>query len=427
MSEWIERPLGAFARIRRGASPRPIDAPRWFAEEGPGWVRISDVTRADGMLRETEQCLSPDGVARSIRVGRGDVLMSICATIGEPIIVDMDACIHDGFVVFDQFDGKLDLRFLLHLLRRIAPRLRAQGQTGTQANINTGIVNSFRVRIPEDTTEQSHIAVILDLADEAIARTEAVIAKLKQVRAGLLHDLLTYGIDENGEVQDPIRHPERFQDSPLGQVRKSWLVAPLSQFLQSAEYGISTSLSSDGMVPVLRMNNLANGEAVLDDLKFTTREVPQNLLLRNGDVLFNRTNSYEHVGRTGIWRGQLSTATFASYLVRLNAAPGRLSSEFLNLLLNMPESQQRMRQFATPSVQQVNINPTSLQKMLVAVPKQLPEQDRIVESVHTSARSLAAQDEELRKLTAIKLGLTSDLLSGHVRVPESLSIVGAQT
>ena len=57
---------------------------------------------------------------------------------------------------------------------------------------------------------------MLDTVDEAIAKTEAVIAKLRQVRAGLLHDLLTRGLDENGQLRDPIAHPEQFQDSPLG-------------------------------------------------------------------------------------------------------------------------------------------------------------------------------------------------------------------
>ena len=127
MINWKRRSLGDLARIRRGASPRPIDDPRWFAQDGPGWVRISDVTRAKGWLRETEQHLSSEGVECSVRVMPGDVLMSICATIGEPVIVDMDACIHDGFVVFDQFNGKLDRHYLLHLLRATAPHLRARG------------------------------------------------------------------------------------------------------------------------------------------------------------------------------------------------------------------------------------------------------------------------------------------------------------
>jgi type I restriction enzyme S subunit len=279
----------------------------------------------------------------------------------------------------------------------------------------------FRTFCPESTNEQMRIAVVLDTIDAAIERTTAVIGKLKQVRAGLLHDLLTRGLDDNGELRDPDKHPEQFHDSPLGRIPKAWEADRLSTFLASTEYGISTSLSDKGILPVLRMNNLHQGEASLDDLRFATIAVPDALLLRDGDVLFNRTNSYEHVGRTGIWRSQLNRATFASYLVRLNPNPERLTSEMLNLILNMPESQIRMRRFATPAVQQVNINPTSLQQMHVAVPSSLPEQDEIMRQTRGSAVAIATALDELRKLKSLKSGLMSDLLTGRVSVPETIA------
>jgi type I restriction enzyme S subunit len=266
--------------------------------------------------------------------------------------------------------------------------------------------------------------MVLDAIDEGIAKTEAVIAKLKQMRAGLLHDLLTRGLDANGQLRDPIVHPEQFKDSLLGRVPHEWGVERLSHFISSAEYGISSALSNKGRLPVLRMNNLAGGEAELTDLKLATEPVPTALLLKPGDVLFNRTNSYEHVGRTGIWRGQIVEATFASYLVRLNPVPGRLLSEYLNLLLNMPESQQRMRRFATPAVQQVNINPTSLQQMLVAIPRQMEEQDHIIAVLARSAASVASEERVLVKLRHLKSGLMSDLLTGQVRVPETVKTGG---
>ena len=277
----------------------------------------------------------------------------------------------------------------------------------------------YSVRQPESEGEQSRIAALLDTADEAIAKAEALVAKLRQVRTGLIHDLLTCGLDENGHLRDPVAHPEEFSDSPLGLVPSDWTVAPLKHFLSSTEYGISTSLRSEGVLPVLRMNNLAGGEVDLAEVKFATHEVPPSLNLREGDVLFNRTNSFEHVGKTCIWRGQLPVATFASYLVRLNPAAGKLTSELLNLVLNSPEYQLRMRRFATPAVQQVNINPTSLQKMLVAIPNTISEQERIVVRAREAARSIATEAAELDKLQAIKSGLTDDLLTGRVRVPEA--------
>jgi type I restriction enzyme, S subunit len=277
----------------------------------------------------------------------------------------------------------------------------------------------FKVFMPDSSEEQTSIVYILDTIDGAIAKTEAVIAKLKQVRAGLLHDLLHYGLDENGRLRDPIAHPEQFKDSPLGRIPVDWNFGLLSQFVPSAEYGISTSLGDRGY-SVLRMNNLSEGEAELSDLKYSAMPIPDGLWLRSGDVLFNRTNSWEHVGRTGIWRGQIERATFASYLVRLNPRPDLLNAELLNFWLNWPPIQIAMRRFATPAVQQVNINPTNLRQMLAAFPQNLKEQSEIVERIGQQDNTLRTEISELAKLKNIKSGLQDDLLTGRVRVPETL-------
>ena len=85
--------------------------------------------------------------------------------------------------------------------------------------------------------EQTRIAAVLDTVDEAIAKTEAVIAKLKQVRAGLFHDLLTRGLDEHGQLRDPVAHPEHFQDSPLGRIPKEWEVGPFREVRRFGKAG----------------------------------------------------------------------------------------------------------------------------------------------------------------------------------------------
>ena len=378
--EWQSTTLGQVARVRRGASPRPIDSPEWFADEGFGWVRIIDVTRSNGRLRTTEQRLSPRGVLRSVQVKPGQLIMSICATIGEPAVVEINVCIHDGFVVFEQYEKDLDTQFLYQFLRYWTPQFRAIGQTGTQANLNTSIVKATPLLLPP-LPEQQRIADILDTIDEAIARTESLITKLKQIKAGLLHDLLTRGLDENGELRDAIAHPEQFKDSALGRIPKEWEVFKLSEIVPHAEYGVSVSLDDEIGIPVLRMNNLKDGEVSLTDLKKSASSKTANLLLQPLDVLFNRTNSIEHVGRTAIWRGQIERASFASYLVHLIPEPSKLIPEYLNIWLNLSKTQLLIRRYATPGVHQVNINPTNLRKVLIALPQKISEQEEIVEKV----------------------------------------------
>ena len=127
--KWEVKRLRDVARIQRGASPRPIDSPVWFDENSSiGWVRISDVTRSGMFLRETTQSLSTLGVQHSRPVGSGSLIMSICATVGRPIITGIDACIHDGFVVFDNL--RTDKYFMYYFLKSIESDWIKHGQTG---------------------------------------------------------------------------------------------------------------------------------------------------------------------------------------------------------------------------------------------------------------------------------------------------------
>ena len=285
-------------------------------------------------------------------------------------------------------------------------------QASTFEAINSSELN-LAILIQRTQAEQAKIAEVLSTVDRAIEETEALIAKQQRIKTGLMQDLLTRGIDEHGNLRSKQTH--EFKDCPLGRIPVEWESASLEVFVPSAEYGISTSLGESGY-PVLRMNNLLDGEAELSDLKFTDAPVPEHLWLRDGDVLFNRTNSWEHVGRTGIWRGQIESATFASYLVRLNPHPDKLLPEMLNFWLNWERIQIAMRRQATPAVQQVNINPTNLRSIPAAFPRNLDEQTAITVRISAVREVLNAYREHLHKLKSMKAGLMQDLLTGDRQV-----------
>ncbi len=164
------------------------------------------------------------------------------------------------------------------------------------------------------------------------------------------------------------------------------------------------------------MSNLEGGEIVLSELKGSASAEASGLLLQPLDVLFNRTNSIDHVGKTAIWRGQLERASFASYLVRLVVDRDRLRPEYLNLWLNLPRTQRLIRRYATPGVSQVNINPTNLRKTWIALPAKLSEQGHIVRILDIHDARIRAEEATLEKLRRVKRGLMEDLLTGRVRV-----------
>lgn len=187
--KWEATTLGNLARIQRGASPRPIDSPQWFDENSSiGWVRISDVTASGPLLRGTTQKVSALGVRHSRFVAKGSLIMSICATVGRPVITQIDVCIHDGFVVFD--DLRIDKLFGFHLLKFMEPGWSKHGQTGSQMNLNTGLINQTIVGVPP-VKEQVAIATALSDMDSEIELLEARRDKTCAIKQAMMQELLT--------------------------------------------------------------------------------------------------------------------------------------------------------------------------------------------------------------------------------------------
>lgn len=189
--DWNVLPLSNTVKhIKRGASPRPIDSPFWFDEKSSiGWVRIADVTRSRRYLEETSQRLSDAGIRSSRFVGRGGLIMSICATVGRPIETRIDSCIHDGFVVFEE--PKIEQSFLYHLLANLEPTWSRRGQTGSQMNLNTGIIKGQLVAIPPSASEQRAIAGALHDVDALLDGLDRLIAKKRDLKKAAVQQLLT--------------------------------------------------------------------------------------------------------------------------------------------------------------------------------------------------------------------------------------------
>ncbi|MCA1703673.1 MAG: restriction endonuclease subunit S, partial [Actinobacteria bacterium] len=135
------------------------------------------------------QRLSTDGMARSRFLPAGTLIMSIAATVGLPIITGIPACIHDGFVALERLRG-VDKRYLLYVLKSLEGELRSAGQTGSQANVNTAIVNDLRIKLPPER-EQRRIAEALADIDDLIATLERMITKRQAIKQGMMQQLLT--------------------------------------------------------------------------------------------------------------------------------------------------------------------------------------------------------------------------------------------
>ena len=387
---------------------------RWMSSGDVHAKRIKEVegriTEA-GLRNSNAVLVTPPTVAIAL-AGQGK-------TRGTAALTLVPTCTNQS-VALIRGDGKrLVTEYLFHNLDFRYEELRSRSAGGGRAGLSKGILERIPVPLP-DADEQRCLVTVLDAIDQTIERTDALIGKLGMLQAGVLGDLMTRGLGDDESLRAKKSVPRELQDAGIEAVPDGWHVVPLGQCLLRSEYGISTSLAKQGRMPVLRMNNLRDGGISLDDVSYATAPVSSGLLLRPRDVLFNRTNSMEHVGKTSIWSGQLEVATFASYLVRLVPDERVLLPEMLNLWLNWPATQRRIRRYATAAVQQVNINPTNLAKTLIALPQNTDEQQAIADRMAGLQARIDSEKYLRRKLAMIRQGLKHDLLKGVTRMPAEL-------
>jgi len=352
------------------------------------------------------------------KASAGDALISVRAPVGEINSADQTYCIGRGLAAI-RFTG-LHPGFGYHALGLYAEALRSVAQ-GTTFEAVGG--NELRhLRFPQaPLPEQRRIAEILDTLDEAIRKTEQVIAKLQQMKQGLLHDLLTRGIDDNGELRDPEQHPEQFKDSPLGLVPKAWNVAQFGQCLadtpQNGLYKPSTYYGDDG-TPIIRIDGFYDGILTPVPAMKRLRLAPQEVstyALEPGNILVNRVNSIDFVGKAALVPDLGQAVVFESNIMRCRLLVDRLLPGFGILWLTGAWARRWFFRRAKSAIAQASVNQTDVGQLRVVVPE-LGEQRRVVVVAKGVERRLTSESAQLAKLRTLKHGLMDDLLTGRVRV-----------
>ncbi|WP_243336861.1 restriction endonuclease subunit S [Anaeromyxobacter soli] len=193
--------------------------------------------------------------------------------------------------------------------------------------------------------------------------------------------------------------PEAPDTRKLSELPQGWCWASIEQLSLRVFYGTSAKTSQDGEVPVLRMGNIIDGVLDLADLKYLPADHPEfpELFLKRGDLLFNRTNSAELVGKTAVYRGHPPTASFASYLI---GARLLVDAGWVSHVINSPYGRHWASDVAVQQVGQANINGSKLKALAVPLPP-LAEFDRILSQVdraHSSSQNVMTtlQREQLR-------------------------------
>ena len=190
-SEWENAPLGSFVEIKRGGSPRPIQD--FLSDSGLRWLKISDVTSLSSpFVLEIKEHIKEEGLRKTVFLHAGELVLSNSATPGIPKILDVDTCIHDGWLYFPK--SELSKYYLYLFFKHIRKELVALGNGSVFTNLKTDILKAFPATKADESTLKEFDALVTPLFD-AMLNADRENFKLAAMRDALLPKLMSSEID----------------------------------------------------------------------------------------------------------------------------------------------------------------------------------------------------------------------------------------
>lgn len=333
-----------------------------------------------------------------------------------------DACVNEHLFILRNQNESNDQRFLFYSVllpetqTKIARRITGSAQPG----LNTTFVDAVDILIPSNPTEQRRIAEILSTLDEAIAQTEALIAKHQQIKAGLMHDLFTRGVTPDGHLR-PTREqaPDLYKESPLGWIPKEWGCDYLQNLTLKIVDGVHHTPSYvEHGVPFVTIKNLTASQGIdFKELSYVTladhREFLKRADPKPGDVLVTKDGT---LGVSRIVEPFHPEFSIFVSVAQLRPIATRLRPQMLHSFFDSGFYEQQMGGLSAGSGLK-HIHLAHFRRFQIPLPSP-NEQDRIAAITFATNERLASEMLLLAKLRQQKHGLMHDLLTGRVRVPE---------
>ena len=195
-SAWEKAPLGTFVEIKRGGSPRPIQD--FLSDSGLRWLKISDVTSLKSpFILEIKEHIKLEGLKKTVFLKAGELVLSNSATPGIPKILDVDSCIHDGWLYFPK--SQLSKYYLYLFFKHIRKELVALGNGSVFTNLKTDILKAFPAVKADADTLTAFDSIAMPLFD-AMLNLDRENAHLVAMRDALLPKLMA-GEIELSEIQ----------------------------------------------------------------------------------------------------------------------------------------------------------------------------------------------------------------------------------
>lgn len=379
---------------------------------GLPFVNVKDIYRDIVIdLKSVERLQCDEVSARRYALKKDDILFVRSSLkrdgIGQCCVVTdiQEPAIYDCHLIrITPDNSKADALFLGYyfLSSRGKEDLIARSRTTTMTTINQKTLIETELVLPP-IAEQRAIAHVLRALQKASGARRKELQLERERKAALMRHLFTHGT--RGEAR---------KTTEIGKLPESWEVASLGTVATQAQYGLSLRGNKTGTYPILRMNSLSDGGIDTSDLQYVelNAEILRSFKLNKGDLLFNRTNSFELVGKTGLFEAE-GDYVFASYLVRVSVNADSAVPAFINEYLNSSTTQRRLKMMASRAVSQSNISASKLKGFTIPLPS-LDEQEEISKVLRACNNKVTALEQETARLDELFRAMLEELMTGRL-------------
>lgn len=399
-ADWSKKTFSDFIKIKRGASPRPIDNYITNSPLGINWIKIGDGSKNSKYITSTAERIIPEGRAKSVSVNAGDFLLSNSMSFGRPYILAIDGCIHDGWLCLSDFDESADSIFLFYLLSSsfIQEQYQSLAAGSGVQNLNKDVVNKVIVYLPS-LNEQRAIAETLTQFDDIVSSLNSLIEKKRGIREASIHDL-TSGITRLEDFN------EDWTQVSLSQITDSIITGGTPSTANPANYG--------GNIPWL-----SSGEIHQKRITIPTSYITEYGLANSSAKIAPQMSVLVALAGQGKTRGTVALLMEPMALNQSLAAlvvNDRCSSQFLYYLLNDKYSD--LREVSSGDGGRGGLNKKLLASFVVRIPSSIQEQIAIADVIESMDNEISTLEAERDKWQQIRDGAMGDLLTGRVRLKD---------
>ncbi|WP_226917015.1 restriction endonuclease subunit S, partial [Halomonas sp. FME65] len=359
-------------------------------------------------------------ITKGFNLEKNDVLLTVVGSLGRSALFEGEKVAFQRSVAFLKPDKKnISSRFLYHAIRHEAfqQQLLKSSNATAQAGIYLGEL--AKCLIPNiKAKEQDLIVKILDTLDTQLRQTEAIIAKLQQVKQGLLQDLLTRGIDASGKLRPPWeKAPELYKDSPLGWIPKEWEWNSLASKVEFPTGQVDPRIFPYREWILVAPDHIESKTGrLLNKCDATSQSaISGKYIFQPGDVIYSKIRPYLRKAVLANFQGLCSADAYP-----LRPLTGIVPEYLLAVILG--EHFSRFAESVSMRSGFPKINRAEMSEFSTAWP-QAEEQEKIASIIKDSNEKLAMEERLLEKLKKQKIGLMDDLLTGRVRVT---NLIGQQ-